>query len=165
MPSSASSFKFLLSLASSPPVWLNPALATAWLTPAHPFITFAGSVAAAAFRPDPRRYDLLGSILTGFLDVRTIEEAEMSVCWCFFCCVALPIVDARTSTSATSTSANSTSRGYRLLGIHTSLFSSRNIRSLTTLQLWGYFNPSAPTFGLYFSLIVCGAPIATAGGC
>ena len=52
MPSSASSFKFLLSLASSPPVWLNPALATAWLTPAHPFITFVGSVAAAAFRPD-----------------------------------------------------------------------------------------------------------------
>jgi hypothetical protein len=66
-----------------------------------------------------------------------------------FCCVALPIVDARMSTppeeqapvvclltSATSTSANSTSRGYRLLRIHIGLFSSRNIR-LTTLRLRG----------------------------
>jgi hypothetical protein len=28
----------------------------------------------------------------------------------------------------------------------------------------GDFSPSAPTFGLYSSLIVCGAPVATAGG-
>ena len=59
-----------------------------------------------------------------------------------FCCVALPIVDARTSTppeeqatvaclptTATSTSTTSTSRDYRLLEIHTSLYSSRNIRT------------------------------------
>jgi hypothetical protein len=95
-----------------------------------------------------------------------------------FCCVVLPIVDARTSTPSedqafaarlptltTSTSATSTSRGYRLLGAHTGLYSSRNIRTITTLRLRGDFNPSAPTFGLYSSLIVCGAPVATAGGC
>jgi hypothetical protein len=95
-----------------------------------------------------------------------------------FCCVALPIIDARTSnpseeqapdaclpTTATSTSANSASRGYSLLGIHTGLFSSRNICTLTTLRLWGDFNLSAPTFGLYYSLIVCGAPVASTSGC
>jgi hypothetical protein len=66
-------------------------------------------------------------------------------------------------TSATSTSANSASRGYRLLRIHIGLFSSRNIRTLTALRLRGDFNPSAPTFGLYSSLIVCGAPVVTSG--
>jgi hypothetical protein len=84
-----------------------------------------------------------------------------------FCCVALPIVDTRTSTfpeeqvpaaclptSTTSTSANSASKGYRLLRIHTGLFSNRTIRTLTTLRLRGNLNPSAPTFGLYSSLIV-----------
>jgi hypothetical protein len=69
----------------------------------------------------------------------------------------------RLPTSATSTSANSASGGYRLLRIHTGLFSSRNIRTLTTLRLRGDFNPSAPTFGLYSSLIVCSAPVVTAG--
>jgi hypothetical protein len=29
----------------------------------------------------------------------------------------------------------------------------------------GDINPSAPTFGFYSSLIVCGAPVATTGGC
>jgi hypothetical protein len=95
-----------------------------------------------------------------------------------FCCVALPIVDARTSTPpkdqasaarlptvTTSTSATSAFRGYRLLGAHTGHYFSRNIRTITTLRLRGDFNPSAPTFGLYSSLIVCGAPVATAGGC
>jgi hypothetical protein len=95
-----------------------------------------------------------------------------------FYCVALPIVDTRTSTppedqtsaarlptATTSTSATSASTGYRLLGAHTGLYSSRNIRTITTLRLRGDFNPSARTFGLYFSLIVCGAPVASAGGC
>ena len=67
-----------------------------------------------------------------------------------FCCVALPIVDARTSTppedqafaarlptATTSTSATSASRGYRLLGAHTVLYSSCNIRTITTLRLRG----------------------------
>jgi hypothetical protein len=93
-----------------------------------------------------------------------------------FCCVVLPIVDARTSTppeeqvsaaclptATISTSATSASTGYRLLGAYTGLYSSRNIRTITTLRLRGDFNPSAPTFGLYSSLIVCGAPVATAG--
>jgi hypothetical protein len=31
------------------------------------------------------------------------------------------------------------------------------------LRLRGRFNPSAPTFGFYSSLIMCGAPVATAG--
>jgi hypothetical protein len=79
-----------------------------------------------------------------------------------FCCVALPIVDARTSTppedqasaaclptATTSTSATSASRGYHLLGAHTGLFSSRNIRTITTLQLRGISTrrllPSAST--------------------
>jgi hypothetical protein len=95
-----------------------------------------------------------------------------------FCCVALPTINARTSTpseehatdaciptATTSTSATSPSRGYRLLGAHTGLYSSHNIRTITTLRLRGDFNPSARTFGLYSSLIVCGAPVATAGGC
>jgi hypothetical protein len=73
-------------------------------------------------------------------------------------CVVLSIVDARTSTppkeqataaflptTATSTSATSTSWGYRLLGVHIGLYSSRNIRTLTTLRLRGNFNPSAST--------------------
>jgi hypothetical protein len=64
--------------------------------------------------------------------------------------------------------------GYRLFGVHIGLYSSRNIRTLTTLRLRGDFNPSAPTFGFnpsvptfgfYSSLIVCGAPVATARGC
>jgi hypothetical protein len=66
-------------------------------------------------------------------------------------------------TMATSTSATSASKGYRLLGVHTDLFSSHSIRTLTTLRLRGDFNPSGPTFGFYSSLIVCGAPVATAG--
>jgi hypothetical protein len=92
-----------------------------------------------------------------------------------FCYVAMPIVDTRTSTPpedqaspaclptvTTSTLATSTSRGYRLHGAHTGLYSSRNIRTITTLRLRGDFNPSAPTVVLYSSLIVCGAPVATA---
>jgi hypothetical protein len=107
-----------------------------------------------------------------------IEEARRVDLLLLFCYVAMPTVDARTSTppeeqasdaclltATTSTSATSASRGYRLLGAHTDLYSSRNIRTITTLRLRGDFNPSAPTFGLYSSLIVCGAPVATAGGC
>jgi hypothetical protein len=99
-------------------------------------------------------------------------------CWCSFVVSPSPIVDARTSTppeeqasvacfptTATSTSATSASRGYCLFGAHTGLYSSHNIRTITTLRLRGDFNPSAPTFGLYSSLIVCGAPVTTAGGC
>jgi hypothetical protein len=67
-----------------------------------------------------------------------------------FCCVALPTINARTSTpseehatdaciptATTSTSATSPSRGYRLLGAHTGLYSSHNIRTLMTRRLWG----------------------------
>jgi hypothetical protein len=66
-------------------------------------------------------------------------------------CVTSPIVDPRASTppeeqacaaclltTATSTSANSASRGYRLLGVHTGLYSNSNIRTLTTLRLEGF---------------------------
>jgi hypothetical protein len=66
----------------------------------------------------------------------------------FFCCVALLTVDARTSTlpeeqasaaclltAATSISATSASRGYHLLGAHTGLYYSRNMRTLMTMQL------------------------------
>jgi hypothetical protein len=49
--------------------------------------------------------------------------------------------------------------------VHTSLYSNRNIRTLTTLRVRGDFNPSAPTFGFYSNLIMCGAPVATALGC
>jgi hypothetical protein len=51
----------------------------------------------------------------------------------------------------------------RLLGVHTGLYSSRNICTLTTLRLRWDFNPSVPTFGFYSILIVCGVPVATAG--
>jgi hypothetical protein len=89
-----------------------------------------------------------------------------------FCCVALStpseeqatVACLPTTTTTTSTSATSASRGYRLLGVHNSLYSSRNIRTLTTLRLLGDINPSAPTFGFYSSLIMCGAPVATAAG-
>jgi hypothetical protein len=70
------------------------------------------------------------------------------------------------NSATTSTSATSASRGYRLLGAHTGLCSSRNIRTLTTLRLrggGGILNPAPPTIGFYSSLIVCGAPVATAG--
>jgi hypothetical protein len=93
-----------------------------------------------------------------------------------FCCVALPTIDARTSTppeeqatagclptTVTSTSATSASRDYRLFGVHTGLYSSCNIRTLTTLRVRGDINPSVPSFGFYSSLIMCGVPVATAG--
>jgi hypothetical protein len=70
-------------------------------------------------------------------------------CCCFFC-VASPIVDARTSilpeeqatvaclpTTTTSTSSTSASLGYCLFREHTGLYSSRNIRTLTSLRLRG----------------------------
>jgi hypothetical protein len=93
-----------------------------------------------------------------------------------FCCVALPTIDAQTSTPpeghattacllTTSTLARSASKGYRLFGVHTSLYSTSNIRTLTTLRLRGNINQSVPTFDFYSSLIMYGAPIATAGGC
>jgi hypothetical protein len=107
-------------------------------------------------------------------DDRRSKKVDLLV---LFCCVALPNVDARTSTppkeqatvvclptTATSTSATSASRGYRLLGVHTGLYSSHNIRTLTALRLRGDLNMSAPTFGFYSNLIVCGAPVAIAGG-
>jgi hypothetical protein len=92
----------------------------------------------------------------------------------------------------TSTSATSAFRNYHLLGMHTNLYSNRNTRTLTSVRLWGGFqpvgsylqlllqshrshpyhtattgdfNPSAPTFGFCSSLIICGAPVATVGGC
>jgi hypothetical protein len=93
-----------------------------------------------------------------------------------FCCVAPPTVDARTSTppkeqaiaaclptTTTSTSTTSASRGYHLLKVHTGLYSNRSIRTLTTLRLQGDINPSAPTFGFYSSIIVCGASLRLQG--
>jgi hypothetical protein len=79
-----------------------------------------------------------------------------------FCCVVLPIVDARTLTPPedqasaaclptvnNSTSTTSASRGYRLLEAHTGLYSSRNIHAITTLRLRGISTrrllPSAST--------------------
>jgi hypothetical protein len=98
-----------------------------------------------------------------------------------FCCVVPPTIDDRTSTptkeqaivvclltTSTSTSGTSASRGYCVLGVHTDLYSSHNIRTLTTLRLrggGGDFNPSAPTFGFYTILIVCGSPVVTVDGC
>jgi hypothetical protein len=67
-----------------------------------------------------------------------------------FCCVVPPTIDARTSTptkeqaivmclltTSTLTSGTSASRGYCVLGVHTDLYSSHNIRTLTTLRLRG----------------------------
>jgi hypothetical protein len=54
-------------------------------------------------------------------------------------------------------------QGLLLLEVHTGLYSSRNIHTLTTLRLRGNFSPSAPTVGFYSSLIVCGVPVVTAG--
>jgi hypothetical protein len=88
-----------------------------------------GLPGGAPRRPDDRRSKKVGLLV-------------------LFCCVPLSIVDARTSTppeeqaiaaclptTTTSTSATKASRGYRLLGAHTGLYSSRNIRTLTTLRL------------------------------
>jgi hypothetical protein len=89
------------------------------------------------------------------------------------CCVTPPTVGARTLTppeeqatvacppaTTTSTSATSASRGYCVLEVHTGPYSRRNIRTLTTAV---DLNPSAPNFSFYSSLIVYGAPVATAG--
>jgi hypothetical protein len=65
----------------------------------------------------------------------------------------------------TSPSTTSASSGYHLHGVHTILYSSRNINTIMTMRLWRDFNPSTPTFGLYSSLIVCGASIATKWEC
>jgi hypothetical protein len=108
----------------------------------HPFISAAGATTLTG--TDARA--VVG--LAGEAPRRSIAERSKTALrlLLLFCCVALPIVDARTSTlheeqvpaaclptSATSTSANSASRGYRLLRIHTGLFYSRNIGTLTTL--------------------------------
>jgi hypothetical protein len=109
-----------------------------------------GLPGGAPRRPDDRRSKKVGLLV-------------------LFCCVALPIVDARTltppeeqataaclSTTTTSTSANSASRGYHLLGVHTGLYSSRNIRTLMTLRLWGGgFQPVGSYLRLLFQSIYC----------
>jgi hypothetical protein len=90
-----------------------------------------GLPSRAPRRPDDRRRKKVGLLV-------------------LFCCVALPTVDTGTSTppeaqatvaclptTTTSTSATSASRGYRLLRVHTGVYSSRSIRTLTTLRLWG----------------------------
>ena len=108
---------------------------------------------------------------------QTIEEARRTACWCSFVVSPCRPLTLETSTPpeeqtivachptmAISTSATSTSWGYRLIEVHTGLYSNRNIRTLKTLRLQGDINTSAPTFGFYSSLIVCGAPVATVGG-
>jgi hypothetical protein len=161
-------------LAGSPSSWLDSSL----LWPSRPDPPIPLLLCSGHGHPDRRsrvrcrRPPWRGSLR---LDDRRSKKVGLPV---LLCCVALPIVDARTSTppedqafaarlptATTSTSATSASRGYRLLGAHTGLYSSRHIHTITTLRLRGDFNPSAPTFGLYSSLIVCGAPVATAGGC
>jgi hypothetical protein len=86
--------------------------------------------------------DLLGGAPRRLDDRRTKKVGLLVL----FCRVVLLTVDARTSTPpeeqataaclptmTTSTLATLTSRGYRLLGVHTGLYSSRNIRTLMTL--------------------------------
>jgi hypothetical protein len=82
-----------------------------------------------------------------------------------FCCVVPPTIDDRTSTptkeqaivvclltTSTSTSGTSASRGYCVLGVHTDLYSSHNIRTLTTLRLRGGGGGFQP-IGSYFWLL------------
>jgi hypothetical protein len=106
------------------------------------------------------------------LDDRRSRKVGLSVS---FCCIALPIVDTRTSTppgdqasaaclptATTSTSATSASRGYRLLGAHTGPYSSRNIRTITMLRLGGfqpvgsYFRPLLQSHRMWCPRCDCG---------
>jgi hypothetical protein len=94
-----------------------------------------------------------------------------------FCYVAPSIVDARTSTppeeQATVVSPDHDHLDFGYLGIqwlssswsaHRSLLQPQHAH-LHDVEIEGGFNPSAPTFGFYSSLIVCGALIATVWGC
>jgi hypothetical protein len=162
-------------LAGSPFSWLDPSLS--WLSRPDPLILLLFYLGRD--HPDRRRRVCCrrppwrGSSTTG----RGKKPEGPRGCCCPVC-VASPTVDARTSTppeeqattaclptTTISTSSTSASMGYHLFGVHIGLYSSYNIHTLTTLRLWGDFNPSAPTFGFYSILIVCGAPVATAGRC
>jgi hypothetical protein len=161
-------------LASSPSSWLDPSLS--WLSRPDPPIPLL--FCRGRDHPDRcrrvhcRRPPWRGSSTT---DRRTKQEGPEVAAALLLCRprrsltlerrplpkIRLLLRVSRVPTATTSTSA---SRGYRLLGAHTGLYSSRNICTITTLRLREDFNPSAPTFALYSSLIVCGAPVATAGG-
>jgi hypothetical protein len=63
----------------------------------------------------------------------------------------------------TSTSATSVSKGYHLHVVLAGFYSSHNIHAITMLQLCGMSIRWIPTFDLFSSLTVCGAPVVTAG--
>jgi hypothetical protein len=75
----------------------------------------------------------------------------------------LPLRVSKPQRCTASTSATSASKDYHLHRMHTSLYSSHNIHTLTTLRLQGDFSSSPPTFSSSSSLIVCGAPVVIVG--
>jgi hypothetical protein len=111
------------------------------------------------------------------LDVRTIVEARRSACWCSFvvspyrslALLCRPLLKNRLLLRV------SRPRLPRLrLTRHPGaiVFSESTPVSTQPQHLHphdavtaGGFQPSAPTFGFYSSLIVCVAPVVTAGGC
>jgi hypothetical protein len=146
----------VVSLAGPPSSWLDSSLP--WPSrPNLPLPFFSVAAASPCQRPEwplwrhttmtSETRALPPASLRGSLTGQEKQEVPVYCC-SFFCCVAPPTVDARTSTPrrtrlllrvskpqqcTTSTLATSASRGYHPHGVHTGLYNSRNIRTLTTL--------------------------------
>jgi hypothetical protein len=139
--------RFVIPLAA----WLDPSQ----LWPSRPDPSLPLRLCRERGQPLPAQTRALPpASLAGLPDDRTREARRFTLMLLFFCCVAPPIVDARMSTPPKNEATvaclpTSASRGYRLLGVHTGLYCSRNIRTLTTLRLWGISTyrllPSAST--------------------
>jgi hypothetical protein len=152
----------------------------------------AGSVAAVAFpagsavspsimsrarTPWPAQTrGLLSASLAGLLDARTIKEAGRSACWCPFAvspCRSLtlerrPLPKIRLLLPVSRPRPPRLRLPWHLGAIvfleHTPVSTpAATFAPSRRCDCGGDFNPSAPTFGLYSSLIVCGAPVAAVG--
>jgi hypothetical protein len=144
--------------------------------PSSPFVPSPARLARWPFLRSPAlsASPALVSRVAGLPDDRMREARRTMLLLLFLCCVASPTVDARMSTPPQERgSAPPRLRLPRHPGaiiytvctpVSNSLLQSQlpHPRDVTTA---GDFNLSAPTFGFYSSLIVCGAPVATLGGC
>jgi hypothetical protein len=129
-----------------PSSWLDPSLS--WPSrpdPSLPLLLLrrrlhwsGGRRGPSSGHPDQRRHMRCAGFPGGaprWPDTERIKKVHEVVGVHF--CVTPPTVDARTSTTSTFV-------GYHLHGVHTDLYSSHNIRTLTTLR--GDFSSSPSTF-------------------
>jgi hypothetical protein len=155
---------------------VTPSVILSFLPPSSPSVPSPAQLARWPFLRSPAlsASPALVSRVAGLPDDRTREARRTMLLLLFLCCVASPTVDARMSTPPQERGgAPPRLRLPRHPGaiiytvctpVSNSLLQPQlpHPRDVTTA---GDFNLSAPTFGFYSSLIVCGAPVATLGGC